>query len=315
MLATKMENGISRIKEDSSFKEAFVRNGDVSLYVKYNHTAKERPNRPTILFVHGYPDDHRTWSYQLEALKDEYNVAALDLRGSGKSDKPREQKAYNVRRIFEDLEAVIRFIGNEKPVHLVAHDWGALITWAFVADEKKSVWAKSYTAMGGPHPVLGQKNVFKMALSLNPVSLFKALSQARRSWYILYFQLPFFPEWIWKTFSGFFWNLAMNLGGVPKGDALRQKTKAEIVNSSVSTINLYRELLRGERYPVPEHIKIPVQVLIPLKDFAIRPELYGLHEKICDSYKEYSYDSNHWIQRVHPEIVNERIREFVWEIG
>lgn len=311
MIATKTENGVAR----DAFKETYIRNGEVSLFVKYNYTAKERPNRPTVLFVHGYPDDHRTWSYQLEALKEDYNVAALDLRGSGKSDKPKSQKAYNVRRILEDLEVVARFVGNEKPVHFVAHDWGALISWAFVADEKKSAWAKSYTAMGGPHPVLGQRSVFKLALSLNPISLFKALSQARRSWYIFYFQLPFLPEWIWRTFSNFFWKVAMDFGGVPKEDALRKKTKAEIVDSSVFPINLYRELVRGEKYPDPKHIRVPVQVLIPRKDFAIRPELYSLHERICDSYREYSYESNHWIQRSMPEVVNERIREFVWEIG
>ncbi len=314
MIATKQD--LMSSKEKSvGFRETFVSNGDVSLFVKYNYTAKERQSRPTILFIHGYPDDHRTWSYQLESLKDDYNVSALDLRGSGKSSKPKQQEAYNVRRIFEDLEAVIRFMGNDKPIHLVAHDWGALIGWAFVADEKKSNWAKSYTAMGGPHPILGRKNVFKLALSWNPISHFKALSQARRSWYILYFQIPFLPEWIWRTFSNFFWKFAMNVGGVPKGDSLRNKTKSEIIDSTVSTINLYRELLRGEEYPEPKHIKPPVQVLIPLKDFAIRPELYGLHERICDSYKEYSYESNHWIQRTLPEEVNERIREFVWEIG
>ncbi|TGM11872.1 alpha/beta fold hydrolase [Leptospira selangorensis] len=314
MAATQLENGVKKEKKEV-WTETFVHNGDVSLYVKYNHTAKERPNRPTVLFVHGYPDDHRVWSYQMESLKEDYNVAALDLRGSGKSDKPKKQKAYNVRRIFEDLESVIRFVGNDKPVHLVAHDWGSLISWAFVADEEKSVWAKSYTAMGGPHPVLGRRSAFQMALSGNPLSLYKALSQLKRSWYILYFQIPFVPEWIWKTFSKFFWKYTMNTGGVPKNDTLRNKSKEEIVATTVSNVNLYRELLRGEKYPEPKHIKAPVQVLIPLKDFAIRPELYRLHERICDSYKEYTYDSNHWIQRTMPDMVSEKIREFVWEIG
>lgn len=305
----------SESSKDNTFKEASIASGEVSIFLKYNHTSKERPNRQTILFVHGYPDDHRTWSYQLDALCEECNVAALDLRGAGKSSKPEKQKAYNIRRIFEDLEAVIRFLGNGKPIHIVAHDWGALICWAFVADKKYSRFVKSYTAMGGPHPVLAKKSIFRLLFSLNPVSILKALTQARKSWYIIFFQIPFLPELSWKLFPKFLWKMAMNLGGVPKGDSLRSKTKEEILSSALWPMNLYRELLRGERFPVPEYIGPPVQVFIPVNDFAIRPESYKLHKEICASYRELRFNSNHWIQRVLPGLITEKIKEFVWETG
>ncbi|WP_010572058.1 alpha/beta fold hydrolase [Leptospira broomii] len=305
----------SESSKDNTFKEASINNGKVSIFLKYNHISKERPNRQTILFVHGYPDDHRTWSYQLDALCEEYNVAALDLRGAGKSSKPEEQKAYNVRRIFEDLEVVIQFLGNGKPIHLVAHDWGALICWAFVADKRYSRFVKSYTAMGGPHPILAKKSIFRLLFSINPVSIWKALTQARKSWYIIYFQIPFLPELSWKLFPKFLWKTAMNLGGVPKADSLRSKTKEEILASSLWPMNLYRELLRGEKFPVPEYIEPSVQVFIPVNDFAIRPESYKLHKEICSSYREFRFNSNHWVQRILPGLITEKIKEFVWETG
>ncbi|TGK08594.1 alpha/beta fold hydrolase [Leptospira fletcheri] len=301
--------------ESGSFRETRIVNGEVSLFLKYNGTSAERKNRPTVLFVHGYPDDHRTWSYQLDALCKEYNVAALDLRGAGLSSKPKKQKEYNVRRIFEDLKEVILFLGGGKPVHLVAHDWGALICWAFVGSEEYSHLIKSYTAMGGPHPVLAQRGMFRLFFSLNPVSMFKALSQARRSWYVLFFQIPFLPEWCWRFFPKFLWKMAMNLGGVPKEDSLRSKTEEEILSSAVLPINLYREMLRGERFPVPKRIRPPVQVLIPVKDFAIRPECYKTHREVCDSYREFRLDANHWVQRIFPDSVTEKVKEFVWEHG
>ncbi|PJZ68795.1 alpha/beta hydrolase [Leptospira perolatii] len=293
------------------FQEAYVPNGELSLYVKYNHTASESPNRPTLLFVHGYPDDHTTWSYQMEALSDKFNVAACDLRGSGKSSKPKEQKAYNVRRMMEDLEKVIQFIGNNKPVHLVAHDWGAVICWAFIADSKYSKWVTSYTAMGCPHPVLATKAMFRLLLSFNPIHWWKAFRQSIRSFYIIVFQIPWLPQWIWSTFSFRVWQLAMTMGGVPKKDPLRLKTREKILSSSISTLNLYKELVRGERFPEIQQIKIPVQVLIPIRDFALSPECYTLHSGICESYTEHKIDCNHWIQRIFPQYVSEKILEHV----
>ena len=44
-----------------------------------------------VLFMHGWPDTHDLWRYQVKALTDAgYRTITPDLRGFGASDKPQE---------------------------------------------------------------------------------------------------------------------------------------------------------------------------------------------------------------------------------
>lgn len=300
-----------RIDTESRFKTTFVRNGNLNLFLKYNTTAKERPDRETILFVHGYPDEHSTWDRQLESLSEEFNVGAFDLRGAGDSSKPPEQKAYNAREIFKDFEAVIRFLGNGKPIHLVAHDWGALLSWAYVGDFEYSKNILSYTAMGGPHPILARNLMFRYFFSLNPKKMWLALQQSVMSWYIVFFQIPWLPGFLMRRLALPVWKYLMYAAEIPKEDPMRTFTKEQILKSAIHPMNLYRELIRGKLYPTPNRIEIPVRVLIPLRDMAISPECYDSHRAVCDSLEFYPVDSNHWIQKEHPDLVSDQIRNFV----
>jgi len=51
------------------------------------------PNGRPILFIHGFSQCSLAWGRQLSSdLADDYRLIALDLRGHGLSDKPRERK-------------------------------------------------------------------------------------------------------------------------------------------------------------------------------------------------------------------------------
>ncbi|WP_197522084.1 TetR/AcrR family transcriptional regulator, partial [Mycobacterium gordonae] len=41
------------------------------------------PARPTVLAIHGYPDNHHVWDGVAELLCGRYNVVAYDVRGAG----------------------------------------------------------------------------------------------------------------------------------------------------------------------------------------------------------------------------------------
>ena len=41
-----------------------------------------------MLLLHGFPELWTMWEHQITAFKDEYNVAAIDMRGYGRSDRP-----------------------------------------------------------------------------------------------------------------------------------------------------------------------------------------------------------------------------------
>jgi len=93
---------------------------------------------PTVLFLHGFPDQWLTWSVQMEALEDSYRVVAMDLRGYNRSGKPEGIDSYERPQLLHDVMAVIDDLG-ESDVILVGHDWGGGISWRFAIDHPEKV--------------------------------------------------------------------------------------------------------------------------------------------------------------------------------
>lgn len=70
-------------------------------YEDYGHGAP-------LLLVHGLGSSTRDWEYQIPVLAQHYRVLALDVRGHGRSDKPRE--AYRIADFAEDVAALIEHL-------------------------------------------------------------------------------------------------------------------------------------------------------------------------------------------------------------
>jgi len=51
------------------------------------------PGRPTVLAIHGWPDNHRVWDGVAEELAGRYNFVAYDVRGAGESSRPASSSA------------------------------------------------------------------------------------------------------------------------------------------------------------------------------------------------------------------------------
>lgn len=84
-----------------------------------------------VLLVHGLGSSTRDWEYQLSELAAHYRVIALDLRGHGRSDKPRER--YSIAGFAEDVAALIEHL-NLAPVHLVGISMGGMIGFQLGVD-------------------------------------------------------------------------------------------------------------------------------------------------------------------------------------
>jgi pimeloyl-ACP methyl ester carboxylesterase len=85
-----------------------------------------KPAGRTILFIHGISQCSLTWTRQLNSdLAASFRLVAMDLRGHGLSDKPREGYA-DSRLWADDVNAVIRTLDLERPV-LCGWSYGPLV--------------------------------------------------------------------------------------------------------------------------------------------------------------------------------------------
>jgi len=97
------------------------------------------PQRPTVLAIHGYPDNHHLWDGVAQHLAGRYNFVAYDVRGAGESARPAGRPNYRFPQLISDTGAVIDSLGVGR-VHLLAHDWGSIQAWAAVTEAGQPRW-------------------------------------------------------------------------------------------------------------------------------------------------------------------------------
>ncbi|WP_329177150.1 alpha/beta fold hydrolase [Streptomyces sp. NBC_01477] len=112
---------------------------------------------PLVLLVHGFPESWYSWRRQLPALAAAgYRVAAIDVRGYGRSSKPGAVDAYRMLDLVEDNVAVVHALGERSAV-VVGHDVGAAVA-ANSALARPDVFravgllSVPYAPRGGPRP-------------------------------------------------------------------------------------------------------------------------------------------------------------------
>lgn len=89
----------------------------------------EQGEGPIVLMVHGFPEFWHSWANQIPAIAAAgYRAVAVDMRGYGRSSKPKEVEAYTITELVNDCVGVVEALGEEQAV-IVGHDWGSMIAW------------------------------------------------------------------------------------------------------------------------------------------------------------------------------------------
>ncbi|MEU8778081.1 alpha/beta hydrolase [Streptomyces sp. NPDC048606] len=129
-----------------------------------------------VLLLHGFPQFADSWTDQLTHLaRAGYRALAVDQRGYARGARPDRVADYTVHRLVADALAFARTLGGG-PFHLVGHDWGGLVSWAFATEHPELI--ASLTVLSTPHP-----RALAAALRSDP-------DQARRSAYVPRFRQP-----------------------------------------------------------------------------------------------------------------------------
>ncbi len=139
---------------------------------------------PVLMFLHGFPESHRTWRHQLPHFADRFRCIAPDQRGYRGSSHPQDVAAYTTDKLIADIFALADAL-NVAQFTVIGHDWGGAIAWGVALGGQPGglhpAWLGRVTRAviaNAPHP-----GIFQRLLLTNP-------QQRAASQYIRVFRDP-----------------------------------------------------------------------------------------------------------------------------
>jgi pimeloyl-ACP methyl ester carboxylesterase len=109
--------------------------------------------RPTLVFLHGFPEAAFVWDTLLEHFAKPqnggYRCIAPNLRGFEQSSAPTDVSAYRPKHLVQDIAALIALEGGQLAC-LIAHDWGGAVAWNLAASQPQLT--QKLAVINAPHP-------------------------------------------------------------------------------------------------------------------------------------------------------------------
>lgn len=93
---------------------------------------------PAFVFIHGFTGDKWSWLFQLPAFSEFFRVIIPDLRGHGRSDKPREE--CTVPKLASDINSFLKKLNVDKAV-IAGLSLGGMVAMQFALDYPNRVRA------------------------------------------------------------------------------------------------------------------------------------------------------------------------------
>lgn len=268
---------------------------------------------PCVLFLHGYPDSHRTWLPLMEQLQDAFRVVAFDLRGVCDSRPVPPGVSYRIETLLSDIACVLdAVVGRGGRAHLVGHDWGSTIGWSFVTHPEFGRRVLSWQSISGPHLGIWIRWMRDGLASLQWRRLVPVLGQLIRSSYVLLLLAWPLPEIFWWLGGMSAWRMILQMAGVPRADPMLNETRERVLSMTLRPMALYRHnVLRPPPVPDLGSIVTPTQLIISTLDpFVLAAGYEGLGRYVPNLTVS-RLPARHWAQRSHPIEMTECVRGFL----
>jgi pimeloyl-ACP methyl ester carboxylesterase len=267
------------------------------------HVAEAGKGDP-VLLLHGFPQHWWEWRGVIPALADNHRVIVPDLRGTGWTDAP--ETGYDRVQLLSDVVALLDALEINR-VHLVAHDWGALVGYQLCFEHPERV--RSFLCVAIPHPYIR----FDV----------RALPAFRHLWFQQVVAAPGVGAWLLR--SGRQRLLRRIIRGFSSPQTtwtdddldvyaarMRERARARAASS------LYRglilpELVRIARGVYRGHqLTMPTVILCGADDPVMRRELLGGYEDNADDLTiEVVPDASHFIPDEQPAAVAAHALELI----
>ena len=243
-----------------------------------------------VVLLHGFPQTSTSWRAVSELLHASgYRTLAFDQRGYAATARPRGRRAYRISELVGDVTALIGTVGS--PVHLVGHDWGAVVAWATAARHPELL--RTLTAVSVPHT---------RAFLRSMVSS----TQALKSYYMALFQIPWLPETLLSRYPRWtdkvFGNSGMDTDMV-------QQVRDDVVDTGAigPAINWYRAIPFATPAYLAE-VSTPTTYLWSTNDIALGRTCAELCERyVTGPYRFEITDGSHWIPDEQPQLLHDLI--------
>ncbi|MCM0620202.1 alpha/beta fold hydrolase [Nocardioides bruguierae] len=246
-----------------------------------------------VVLLHGFPERATSWRLVAPLLHERgLRTFAVDQRGYAPRARPRGRRAYRLKNLADDAGAVVAAVraATGQPVHVAGHDWGAAVAWAVAA---RPGLVASLTALSVPHPAAFVRS-------------FTRSDQARRSWYMGFFQLPRVPEALARSAGGPLESLLARTGMTTPELA---RFRAEVVETGALTgaLGWYRALPLAP--PRVGRVRVPTTMVWSDGDDAIgRAAAEGCEDFVVGEYELVVLGGvTHWIPTQAPEAAAEAI--------
>ena len=286
---------------------------------------------PLVLFLHGYPSFWYQWKDQMLEMSRDHLAVGLDMRGYNLSSKPEGLDAYKMKVLVEDIRQFAEKIGgkNRKFV-LVAHDWGANVSWNFAMFHPEML--EKLIIINGAHPFILEREMRD-----NPAQRYASNYVFLDNGYLAPGEKPLDEintkeKAIRRAHSGFV-DAAVRDGHYTEEDRQRWIDAWSQPGSTTAGLNYYRanhrnppfndlhpaaivprswsakELTEGAKSTI---IKVPTLVIWGMKDNALLVgNLSGLDKWLPNLSVKLYPDADHWVMIEKYKEVAQDIRGFI----
>ncbi len=251
------------------------------------------PDGEPVVLLHGFPQDSGAFDGMSPALHQSgLRTLAPDQRGYSPGARPAHRADYRVRAAVDDVLALLDAAGLES-AHVLGHDWGGAVAWSLAAWHPWRV--RTLTVLSVPHPAAMAQAMMHS-------------SQALRSSYMGFFQLPAVPERVLLAGGGAGLRRLLRQGGLPEDLAERYVTRMQEPGALTAALNWYRAIPLSGRERVGT-VRVPTLHVWGDRDVALgRAAIEASSGFVAGPYRlEVLEGAGHWL----PELEADRVAELV----
>lgn len=249
---------------------------------------------PVVVLLHGFPENRGSWAAVTPLLtRAGYRVLAPDQRGYSPRARPRRRRDYVMEELVADTLALVE-ASRAHTVHLVGHDWGGAVAWAFAHDHPDRL--ATVTSLTTPHPRAMAKAVLTS-------------DQGLRSWYMAMLQLPVLPELALTAGGGRSFTHSLVRSGLSEQSAERYAAPLRDRSAARAAVNWYRALPLSGR--LQGAVTVPTLYVYATGDRFLGPKAAHLTADFVEApYRlEVVEGASHWLPEMEADLVARLVLE------